>query len=102
MFGDTGWHIGWEQKTPPVVLGYAYARHPLVVRGALYMDYSQVGLLDPQGRAAHTSLWGTGFGWVATMGPNWEARLLFSFPLLDAGTVQAGEPRFDFSLGAQF
>ena len=102
VFGDTGWHVGWEQKTPPVVLGNAYARHPLVVRGALYMDYSQVGLLDPQGRASHTSLWGTGFGWVATMGANWEARLLFSFPLLDAGTVQAGEPRFDFSLGAQF
>ena len=101
-FGDYGWHGSVEQKTPPVMIGTAYAGHPLVVRGTVYSDFGTVYLLDPQGRAPQTSLWGVGFGGVGTLGPNWEARLLFSWPLLDAGATKAGEPRFDFNLTAQF
>jgi len=102
VFGDTGWRLTLEQKTPSRVIGLAYANHPLTVRGSVYMDYGQVDLLDPQGREARTPLWGVGFGGAASIGATWEVRLLCSWPLLNAGTVQSGQPRFDFSLGAQF
>ena len=66
------------------------------------MDYARVYLLDPQTRAAATSLWGAGFGAVASVGPHWEARFLFSVPLLKTTTTEAYVPFFNFSLTAQF
>lgn len=102
VFGDTGWWIGLEQKTPPKVLGFVYSNHPLTVRASAFMEYGEVYLLDPQGHQARTSLWGTGFGGIASIGATWEARLLVSWPLLSAGTTEEGQPRFNFSLSAQF
>jgi hemolysin activation/secretion protein len=102
VLGDSGWWMGVEQKTPPQVIGSVYRDHRLSVRGAVFMEYGDVYLLDPRGRSARTALWGSGFGGVFSLGATWEARLLFSWPLLTAGTSQAGQPRFDFSLSAQF
>jgi hemolysin activation/secretion protein len=101
VFGDDGWHVSLEQKTPPHVVGFA-GQSPLTIRGAIYMDYGQAFLIDPQGRKGETSLWGTGFGGVASLGSHFEARLLFSWPLLRSPTTSPGQPRFDFSLSAQF
>ncbi|HVV73347.1 MAG TPA: POTRA domain-containing protein, partial [Verrucomicrobiae bacterium] len=101
VFGDTGWHIGFEQKTPPQVIGLAYGKTPLVLRGAAYMDYAEAYLLDPRGRG-RVSLWGAGVGGVLSLGAHWEARFLFSVPLLNAGTTDAYQPRFNFSLIGQF
>jgi hemolysin activation/secretion protein len=102
IFGDTGWWAGAEQKTPPYFVGMVYPNHPLSVRGLLFMEYGQAYLLDPQGRPERTPLWGTGFGAAANIGATWGARFIFSWPLLDAGTVNAFNMRFDFSLTAQF
>ena len=102
VLGDSGWWMGVEQKTPPQVIGSVYRDHRLSVRGAVFMEYGDVYLLDPRGRSARTALWGSGFGGVFSLGATWEARLLFSWPLLTAGTSVAGQPRFDFSLSAQF
>jgi hemolysin activation/secretion protein len=102
VFGDTGWHVSFEQMTPPHVVGPVYSGAPLTIRGSVYMDYARVFLLDPEGRQAGTSLWGTGFGLVASAGPHWDARFLFSLPLLSAGTIGADQPFFNFSLTAQF
>jgi hemolysin activation/secretion protein len=102
VFGDTGWHISGEQKTPPLVVGLVNGSMPLTIRGSVYMDYANTFLLDPQGRPGHTPLWGTGFGVAGSIGNNWEARFLFSMPLLDAGTIEAHQPFFDFSISAQF
>jgi hemolysin activation/secretion protein len=102
VFGDTGWRFTAEQKTPCCVVGTAYRNHPLTVRGSVFMDYGEVYLLDPQSRQDRTPLWGVGFGGVASIGANWQTRFLFSWPLLSAGTTQAGQPRFDFGLTAQF
>jgi len=102
VFGDTGWWLGIEQKTPPHVVGLVYRNHPLTVRATAFMEYGEVYLLDAQGRQDRTPLWGTGFGGVASIGATWEARLLLSWPLLSAGTTHAGVPRLNFSLGAQF
>ncbi|HEV2393661.1 MAG TPA: POTRA domain-containing protein [Verrucomicrobiae bacterium] len=102
IFGDTGWHITLEQKTPPHVIGLAYSKAPLTVRGAVYMDYAEAYLLDPQGAKSRIPLWGAGFGGVFSLGTHWEARLLFSLPLLSAGTTEALQPRFNFALVGQF
>jgi len=102
VFGDDGWRITTEQKTPYYVVGTAYRNHPLTVRGSIFMDYGEAYLLDPGSRKGRTQLLGAGFGGVASVGANWEARFLFSWPLLSAGTTEAGQPRFDFGLSAQF
>ena len=102
VFGDTGWHISAEQKTPAHVVGIAYDKAPMTIRGAIYMDYSETYLLDPNGAKSRTALWGMGFGGVISVGPHWEARFLFSLPLLSAGTTEAYQPRFNFSLIGQF
>jgi hemolysin activation/secretion protein len=102
VYGDVGWRITTEQRTPPYILGFAYAKNPLTMRGAVFMDYGQAYWLDPHGRKSPINLWGTGLGGVASIGLNWEIRLLCGFPLLDAGSTEAGQPRFDFSLSTQF
>jgi hypothetical protein len=100
IFGDTGWHVGFEQKTPTHVIGIAYDKAPMTIRGSLYMDYGQAYLID--GVPARTPLWGTGFGTVIAVGPHWETRFWFSWPLLSAGTTEAYQPRFNFALSGQF
>jgi hypothetical protein len=102
VFGDTGWHVSLEQDTPTHVVGTVYDGAPLTVRGSIYMDYACVYLIDPQGRQQNTPLWGTGFGIAAGVGSHWQAQLLFSWPLLSAGTTTAYQPRFNFSISGQF
>ncbi len=102
VFGDKGWRIDLDLKTPPHVVGIAYGKQPMIWRGVVFMDYSEVYLMDPQGRQGTTPLWSAGIGWVATIGPHWETRLLFAVPFDSAGTVQSLQPRFNFSLIGQF
>jgi hemolysin activation/secretion protein len=103
VFGDTGWHVSLEQQTAPYVVGTVYGTTPLTVRGSVYMDYARAYLLDSENRGpAMTALWGTGFGIMATMGSHWEARFLFSVPLLPSPTTPRDEAFFNFSLTAQF
>ena len=102
VFGDTGWHIGFEQKTPTHVIGLAYGKAAMTIRGALYMDYAETYLLDPNGAKERVPLWGTGLGTVLSVGTHWEGRFWFSWPLLSAGTTEAYQPRFNFALSGQF
>lgn len=103
VFGDDGWHIGFEQLTPPHTVGMVFGRTPLVVRGSIYMDYAHTYLIDPaKGGSDGAALWGTGVGCVASIGAFWETRFWFSFPLLGTPDVQVYNPYFNFSLTAQF
>ncbi len=103
VFGDTGWHIGLDQQTPPLEVGTVYDGAPLTVRGSVYMDYARVYLIDPpSGNRASTPLWGTGFGVSASVGSHWQARFLFSWPLLSTTTTPAYQPFFNFALTGQF
>ena len=101
VFGDTGWHITLEQQTPPHTVGMINGRTPVIIRGTIFMDYAQIYLLDPQGRP-DVDLWGTGAGFVTTFGPWWQARFLFSVPLLSTSVTTAYHPYFNFALTAQF
>lgn len=103
VFGDAGWHVSFEEQTPPHVIGTIYDGAPLTIRGSVYMDYADVYLLHPPaGVAGTTSLWSTGFGLSASAGSHWEAQFLFSWPLISTSTTPAYDPVFDFALTAQF
>jgi hemolysin activation/secretion protein len=102
VFGDTGWHVSLEQQTPPLVVGMVYGNTPLTLRGSVYTDYARVFLLDPEGRQGSTPLESVGLGWVASVGTHWEARFLFSLPLLTTPNTEADHPFFNFDLTAQF
>jgi hemolysin activation/secretion protein len=102
VFGDTGWHVSLEQQTPPHLVGMVGNGIPLLLRGTVYMDYAETYLLDPLGGSDSTALWGTGLGGVASIGSHWEARFLFSVPLLKTSTSEAYQPFFNFGLNAQF
>jgi hemolysin activation/secretion protein len=102
VFGDNGWRVSVEQKSPAQVIGLVSGKQALIVRGSIFMDYAETYLLDPRGRDARLPLWGVGVGAVASVGTYWEARLLFSVPLLNTSSTQAGQPRFNFALTAQF
>lgn len=101
-FGDTGWRVNLEQKTPPHVVGSVFRSVKMTIRGSVYMDYAQTYLLDPEGRPGSQSLWGTGIGGVLSIGAYWEVRLLSSWPLLTTTSTEAYQPHFNFSLTAQF
>ncbi len=101
-FGDTGWHFSLEQSTPSHTVGTVYGNTPLTLRGSVYMDLATVYLLDPQGRPASTELWGTGFGITAAVGSHWQARFLFSLPLIGTSYTPQDQPYFNFGLTAQF
>jgi hemolysin activation/secretion protein len=103
VFGDTGWRITGELKTPPHVVGLVGGPgRPLTVSASAFMDYGDTYLLDPQGRDGSTPLWGTGAGFVGTVGPHWEGRFIFGVPLLQTVTTTPDQPRFTFSLSGQF
>ena len=102
VFGDAGWRVTLELKSPPHVVGTVYGNAALIVRASAFMDYAEAYLLDPNGRDNRVPLWGSGFGIAADVGSHWGTRLLFSVPLLKTTTTTAYEPRFDFALTAQF
>jgi len=102
VFGDTGWHVGLEQKTPGHFVGMVAGNQPLTIRGSVFMDYAESYLLDPQGRNSRVPLWGAGFGIVAAVGVHWETRLIFGWPLESTPSTPSGQPRFNFSLTAQY
>ncbi len=102
VFGDEGWKVSIEQKTPPHLIGALNSRLPLSIRANMYMDYAEIYLLDPRGRKDHVSLWGVGIGTVISLGTYWESRFLFSLPLERTATTTPYQPRFDFMLTSQF
>jgi hemolysin activation/secretion protein len=99
VFGNDGWWLTAEQKTPPYVVGRAFGQSLLTVRASIYTGYGQVFAQSPNNRQ---DLWGAGLGGVASVGPYWEARLFCSWPLIRTSSTRADQPRFDFSLSAQF
>jgi hemolysin activation/secretion protein len=102
VFGDTGYHLSIEEQTPAHLVGMISDGVPLNVRGSVYLDYASVYLIDPQGRPPQQGLCGTGVGFTAAAGSHWQARFLFSWPLISTPDTPAFHPLFDFTLTAQF
>ena len=102
VFGDAGWRITTDVKSPPVFAGMAFDKIPMTLRYSVFMDYGQAFLLDPQGRPPKTSLWGTGAGVTLSFGPHFDGRFAAALPLLATPNISVGQTRFYFALSAQF
>jgi hemolysin activation/secretion protein len=104
VFGDMGWRITSELKTPPHRIGYVGTGngYPLMVRASAFFDYAETYLIDPKGRPGNTPLCGTGFGGAFTLGPAFEGRLLFAWPVLNTPNTESGQLRIAFAVSAQF
>jgi hemolysin activation/secretion protein len=104
VFGDMGWRITSELKTPSHRIGFVGGGngYPLMVRASAFLDYADTYLLDPNGRPGSTPLCGAGIGGAFSLGPNFEGRLLFAWPMLHTPNSEAGQLRVSFALSAQF
>ena len=108
VYGDTGWRLTIEPRTPQVSLGMAgnYGDEvPVWVRGSVFMDYGQLYRLDstPGSNSQSASFWGVGWGLTANIGSHFDARVTMAWPLLsDPGIVSGGSAYVYFSVGAQF
>ena len=102
VYGDLGWRVVCEPRTPTWTLGLVNGNTPMRMRGAVFVDYGQAYLLDPQGRTSPMRLWGVGAGVNLFVGELMDLRAAVGVPLLDAGTVRAGDVMSHFSFGVSF
>ena len=102
-YGDAGWSVGFEPRTPVTNIGLVDGTLPMVLRGSVFTDYGQRYLLESSpGRAGALSMWGTGVGVSATIGQTFELRCHFAWALLDTPGASAGAGRVYFGAAAQF
>jgi hemolysin activation/secretion protein len=124
-YGDTGWRISIEPRTPQVSIGMAGnsgEEVPVWLRGSVFMDYGQLSVLNGYfveksslngptvgfipGNPSTLDFWGTGWSLTANIGSHLDARLTMAFPLINNGGDANWSPLHDlqiyFAVGAQF
>ncbi len=117
-YGDTGWRMLFDLRTPPVNVGYfptANGDVPANLRCSWFMDYGQVNLFDrPNVIGGSLSQWGTGVGFFLTASEHFNARLTLAWALArtaDGGALKdvripvqtpQGDMQAYFSVGFQF
>jgi hemolysin activation/secretion protein len=106
IYGDTGWRSMLDIRAPTIVAGYFPTEEgtlPAELRVSWFMDYGQTALID---RPTTTDLtyteWGTGLGFLLTIGEHLDARLTLAWALIDTPTTKAGSAQAYFSVGVQF
>jgi hemolysin activation/secretion protein len=106
-YGDTGWRMTIEPRTPQVSLGpvgNTGSEVPFWVRGSVFMDYGQLYRIDPTpGTTLNTAtLLGVGWGVTANIGSHLDARVSMAWPLLSNTEIPGGSAYVYFAVGAQF
>ena len=121
-YGDTGWRVSIEPRTPLINIGMVDGDVPFWVRASVFMDYGETYLLNgyyakfaslnglPVGgfssKTDHLCFWGTGWTLACNIGSHLDARLTMSLPLINTGEDHAWNPmkyaRFYFGVGCQF
>jgi hemolysin activation/secretion protein/AraC-like DNA-binding protein len=102
-YGDRGWRVQIEPRTPLINLGMVDETIPFWVRGSVFMGYGQTYLVDPPTHdTSAMRFWGVGFGVTASVGQHLDGRLTVGWPLLSIPGVDAGTMHIYFSLGMQF
>jgi hemolysin activation/secretion protein len=102
-YGDTGWRVLVEPRTPLANIGMVDGVLPMWVRASVFMDYAERRLSEAApGRKRSQAMWGTGIGVVANIGQRYDMRLTVAWPLLDTPFTSAGRTHVYFGLGAQF
>jgi len=121
-YGDKGWRVSLEPRTPLVNIGMVDGDVPFWVRASVFMDYGQIGLADGTysrtavqegptigrtiGNPGLLNFWGTGWSVNANIGSHMDARLAVGFPLINNGNLPHWSPgryaHLYFAVGAQF
>jgi hemolysin activation/secretion protein len=101
QFGDSGWKVSIEPRTPFFDLGMVDATEPMRIRGSLFMDYGMTFSNDPA-RGATKSLWGAGVGLQTLISTLLDARLSIGWALNESKISPAGSYRVTFAVGANF
>ncbi len=81
-YGDSGWHLTVEPRTPLVNVGMADGTVPVWMRSSVFMDYGQTFLADNAPGIANdqVNFWGVGWSLIANIGRSsgWPADHRFS------------------------
>jgi hypothetical protein len=101
QYGDSGWKVTLEPRTPFRELGMVDGTLPMRVRWSVFMDYGEVYHIDPARGGAHR-LWGTGLGFQGSIGQLLDARALLGWALDSSNISPAGSLRATFAVGLQF
>lgn len=101
-FGDRGWRVVAEPRTPSWNLGLVDGRSPFLVRGLAFMDYGENYTAVAGGSDAITRLWGTGVGVSGGIGSTLDFRTTVGWALHDGAGARRGDFRFYFGIGVQF
>jgi hemolysin activation/secretion protein/AraC-like DNA-binding protein len=103
VYGDAGWRMSVEPRTPMINIGMVDGDVPFWVRASVFMDYGQTYLLQ-QTPSNHTSesFWGYGASLVANIGSHMDGRLTIAFPLISSALTPAESVQVYFGVGAQF
>jgi hemolysin activation/secretion protein/AraC-like DNA-binding protein len=102
-YGDTGWRVTIEPRTPEIDIGMVDGNKPFWIRNSVFMDYGEIYLLEPSSTSKNRQqFWGVGWGMTANIGNHWDARLTIAFPLIATAQTSAGDFHIYFGVGAQF
>ncbi|MDD5138775.1 MAG: helix-turn-helix domain-containing protein [Verrucomicrobiales bacterium] len=108
LYGDTGWRLTLEPRTPQVNIGMVDGDIPFWVRASAFVDYGEVYRLDPTPgtSSSRQQLVGVGSGITANIGSHLDARLTVAWPLLTDTASPSGASDGSiivyFGIGAQF
>jgi hemolysin activation/secretion protein/AraC-like DNA-binding protein len=106
-YGDSGWRMTVEPRTPQMSIGMAGNEGdevPVWVRGSVFVDYGQLYRLDPTPGYSTTSasLLGVGWGVTANIGSHFDAWVSMAWPLMSSAEIPGGSAYVYFAVGAQF
>ena len=103
-YGDTGWRVMIEPRTPMVNIGMVDGNVPFWMRASVFFDYGQLYLLAKPPGYTRDEVDFMGCGWALTgnIGSHLDARLALAFPLISTATTTAGDVHVYFTVGAQF
>jgi len=104
VYGDTGWRVAVEPRTPLINIGMVDGDLPFWVRASVFMDYGETYLLDKISAASRDAVqfWGVGTSLTANIGSHLDARLTLALPLLATALTPAYDFHFYFGIGCQF
>jgi hemolysin activation/secretion protein len=103
-YGDTGWRLMLEPRTPLISIGMVDGDLPFWLRASVFMDYGETYLLQKVSATSNdvARFWGFGTSLTANIGSHIDGRLIVAFPLLATAMTPAWDVHVYFGVGAQF
>jgi hemolysin activation/secretion protein/AraC-like DNA-binding protein len=104
-YGDTGWRVMLEPRTPLINIGMVDGDVPFWLRLSVFMDYGRANTVENHPAffpKPGSAFWGAGSSITANIGNHLDARLTLAFPLLSVANTSAGDLHVYFGVGAQF